>query len=225
MRVASASASLLLLLSARLWTRNTKTFFLFQIRGQLQHHDHVIAVPSKRTVRREDCLFIGCVSHLQREQPVWLPVIIRHSVSTTPQSLMLFFFDFFFFSPWLALTNHRKSSTGNNLECSQAHVNVMAPLRSFFTHHVSQEICASPHDALHSLFHGADSQDHGRLSRRAQIQALSWGKLVHTCWTPWSVLQQSMGAVGASTGADACAFASQPHPPVLSHGHEKPPQQ
>ena len=49
----------------------------------------------------------------------------------------------------------------------------------------------------HSPFHGADSQDHGRLSVGQISKALVRKKLVHTCWAPWSVLQKTSGDLWA----------------------------
>ena len=46
--------------------------------------------------------------------------------------------------------------------------------------------------------------------RRTHIQAFSRKKTVHTCWTPWSVLQKKLGSRGTSTRTDASAFTSEP---------------
>ena len=99
------------------------------------HHDHVNAFSFKRTVCCEDDLFSGCDSNLQREQTIW-PPIIWHTINSSCS----------FFSFHLGTDPPRKSSTGNNLQCSQTYVNVIAPL--FLTHHVSQKISTSPHDAV-----------------------------------------------------------------------------
>ena len=95
----------------------------------------------------EGYLVTGCVSNLHREQTIWF---LRHAYGIPQAShhhpLMLFLV-FFFFSPWLALAHQRQYSTGNNLQWS--HVCERDGSSSFFlTHHVSQKICASPHDAL-----------------------------------------------------------------------------
>ena len=69
MKVTSASASLLSILSVRLWTRAAKLF------------------PSSRfVINQEDSPCFGRVFILQREQAVWLPPIMWHSADTTPPS-------------------------------------------------------------------------------------------------------------------------------------------
>ena len=124
MKVASASTSLLLLLSVRFWTRTQKLFtftrfvITFSTMIMLWH-----SLPG--------ALYVG--------KTFWsLPVSPSCNVSkrcdsyglphhTTIQSCCASFS----FSPWLAFIHHRKSSSGNNLQCSQTYANVMAPLPSF----------------------------------------------------------------------------------------------
>ena len=60
-KVASASASFLLVHSAMPLTSTPDLFPLKQIRDQLQHHDHVITFSSTRTVSWEDYLVTGCL--------------------------------------------------------------------------------------------------------------------------------------------------------------------
>ena len=91
MKVANASASLLLLLLVRPLTSNPKLFPFNQIRDQLQHHDHVIAFSTKRTVSRKDYLIMCCVSNLQREQAVRLPPVVWHSANTKPPATHVVF--------------------------------------------------------------------------------------------------------------------------------------
>ena len=71
---------------------------LNQICDQLQHHDHVTAFPSRRTVCREDYLVIGCVSSLQREQTICFTLTVRHSAGTTPPSTHAVFRCLFLFT-------------------------------------------------------------------------------------------------------------------------------
>ena len=105
LKISGASASLLKLVSVRFCIRTPKNVSLNQT-DQLQHDDHVITLSSRRTAIQEDYIVICCVSNLQREQAVWLPPIIRHSRSTTPQSTHAVF-GFLCLSPLLALTHHK----------------------------------------------------------------------------------------------------------------------
>ena len=104
------------------WSKLTPTHTLYQVRDQFHRTDHVVTSHSPSGAPYAGitrCSFVGS-PHCNAKN---LLSFTSHAAPLR-QPLMLILLPL---SPWSVDTHIKKSSTGNNLQCSQSHVNAMAP--------------------------------------------------------------------------------------------------
>ena len=128
MNIVKASASSSLLLSARPFASTPSSLHVIKFVTRFKALITLSHSPNWCPVSTEHHLLTHCVTKWQSKQPVRFPPVLRRCPHAPHyQPLILFCFRL---SPWLVDTHHKKSSTRNNLQCSQTSVKWLLVLLS-----------------------------------------------------------------------------------------------